>query len=106
LRIIEPSADLALALAIASSARDKPLRPGVIALGEVGLAGEIRQVTRIADRLTEAQRLGFTDALVPAAYDGADCGLRLCRVRDLREALMRTGITNSHVRTTSGRTAT
>jgi DNA repair protein RadA/Sms len=92
LRITEPAADLALALAVASSARDTSLRPGVIALGEVGLAGEVRQIARIGDRLAEAQRLGFTEALVPAAYDGADGGLRLSRVRDLREALMRSGL--------------
>jgi DNA repair protein RadA/Sms len=92
LRITEPAADLALALAVASSARDTSLRPGVIALGEVGLAGEVRQIARIGDRLAEAQRLGFTEALVPAAYDGADGGLRLSRVRDLREALMHSGL--------------
>jgi DNA repair protein RadA/Sms len=92
LRITEPAADLALALAVASSARNVALPTGVIALGEVGLAGEIRQVARIGDRLAEAHRLGFTDALVPAAYDGADGGLRLSRVRDVREALARSGL--------------
>jgi DNA repair protein RadA/Sms len=92
LRITEPAADLALALAVASSAMNTALRPGVIALGEVGLAGEIRQVARMSDRLAEAHRLGFTEALVPAAYDGADAGLRLSRVRDLREALLRSGL--------------
>jgi DNA repair protein RadA/Sms len=92
LRISEPAADLALALAVASSVRDRPLQPGVIALGEVGLAGEVRQVARIGDRLAEAHRLGFTHALVPAAYDGTDGGLRVQRVRDLQEALRRSGV--------------
>jgi DNA repair protein RadA/Sms len=92
LRVTEPAADLALAMAVASSARNAALPAGVIALGEVGLAGEIRQVTRMADRLAEARRLGFTDALVPAAYDGADGGLRVTRVRDVRDALARSGL--------------
>jgi DNA repair protein RadA/Sms len=92
LRVTEPAADLALALAVASSARNAALPAGVIALGEVGLAGEIRQVTRMPDRLAEARRLGFTAALVPAAYDGADGGLRLSRVRDARDALARSGL--------------
>lgn len=93
LRISEPAVDLALALAVASSHEDRPLPTGVITVGEVGLAGEIRQVTRLPDRLAEARRLGFTEALVPAAYDGADAGLRLHRVRDIHEALLRAGLT-------------
>lgn len=93
LRITEPAVDLALALAVASSERDRPLPAGVIAIGEVGLAGEIRQVARLGDRLAEAQRLGFTEALVPAAYDGAAAGLRLHRVRDIHEALERAALT-------------
>jgi DNA repair protein RadA/Sms len=92
LRITEPAVDLALALAVASSDCDRPLRAGVIAIGEVGLAGEIRQVARLGDRLAEAERLGFTEALVPAAYDGAAAGLRLHRVRDIHEALQRAAL--------------
>jgi DNA repair protein RadA/Sms len=92
LRITEPAADLALLLAVASSARNSPLPAGVIALGEVGLAGEVRQVVRIGDRLAEAHRLGFTGALVPAAYKGADGGLHVQRVRDLHEALQFSGL--------------
>jgi DNA repair protein RadA/Sms len=92
LRITEPAVDLALALAVASSERDRALPAGVIAVGEVGLAGEIRQVARLGDRLAEAQRLGFSAALVPAAYDGPDAGLRLQRVRDIHEALERAGL--------------
>ncbi len=95
LRITEPAADLALALAVASGAIDRPLPLGVVALGEVGLAGEIRQVARMSDRLAEASRLGFGSALVPAAYDGADGGMSLYRVRDLHEALRAAGLHSS-----------
>lgn len=65
-RLADPSADLALALAVASAARDRVLPSGLIALGEVGLAGELRRVTGLPHRLAEAARLGFTQALVPA----------------------------------------
>jgi len=97
LRITEPAADLALALAVASSERDRPLPPGVIAIGEVGLAGEIRQVARMTDRLAEAHRLGFSTALVPAAYDGRSAGMRLERVRDVHSALAVTALNRAAV---------
>ncbi len=95
LRITEPAADLALALAVASGALDIALPSGVVALGEVGLAGEIRQVARLGDRLAEARRLGFRTALVPAAYDTADDGMTLHRVPDLHAALRATGLQRS-----------
>jgi DNA repair protein RadA/Sms len=65
-RLTEPSTDLAVALAIASAAHDHPLLPETIALGEVGLAGEVRAVTGIGRRLSEAGRLGFRTAIIPA----------------------------------------
>jgi DNA repair protein RadA/Sms len=65
MRIHEPAADLALVLAVASAARDIPLPPDMVALGEVGLAGEVRRVAGVKARLAEAARLGFTRALVP-----------------------------------------
>jgi DNA repair protein RadA/Sms len=65
MRVIEPAADLALALAVASAYRDVPLPAGLVVLGEVGLAGEVRRVPNVARRLAEAARLGFTRALVP-----------------------------------------
>ena len=86
-RIAEPAADLALALAIASAAKDTPLPPGVVALGEVGLSGEIRRVGGTGRRLAEAARQGYKVALVPpdagrragghAAGRGARPGRRL-----------------------------
>ena len=64
-RITEPAADLALALAIASAAQGHPAPAGVVALGEVGLSGEIRRVGGTGRRLAEAARLGYKVALVP-----------------------------------------
>jgi DNA repair protein RadA/Sms len=64
-RLTEPSVDLAIALALASATSDLSLPGGLIAIGEVGLAGEIRRVTGVQRRLTEAGRMGFRRAIVP-----------------------------------------
>jgi DNA repair protein RadA/Sms len=64
-KITEPAADLAVLLAIQSSMRSKPLPRGLVAFGEVGLAGEIRPAPRGQERLREAAKLGFSTALVP-----------------------------------------
>jgi DNA repair protein RadA/Sms len=89
-RIAEPAADLALALAVASSYYDKPVDPRCVAVGEIGLAGEVRRVSRLGLRLKEAARLGFTTALVPgrdrSVGDGAS-GLRVVPVSRVDEAL-------------------
>jgi DNA repair protein RadA/Sms len=66
-RIMEPAADLAVALAILSSMRDRPLPAGLLAFGEIGLAGEIRPAPRGQERLREAAKLGFEQAVVPRA---------------------------------------
>ena len=66
-RISEPAADLAVMLAITSSLRGKPLPKGFFAFGEVGLAGEVRPAPRGQERLREAAKLGFTQALIPKA---------------------------------------
>ena len=65
-RVAEPGLDLAVALALASSLRDRPVDPGTVAVGEVGLLGELRPVSGLDRRLREAARLGFERALVPA----------------------------------------
>ena len=65
LRLSEPAADLATLLAVTSSFRREPLPAGTIAVGEIGLTGELRQVPRLEQRLAEAARLGFTRAVVP-----------------------------------------
>lgn len=65
LRLDEPAADLSIAIALVSSLFDKSVKEDVIAFGEVGLGGEIRNVSGIAERVREAQRLGFTRAIIP-----------------------------------------
>ncbi|GII77517.1 DNA repair protein RadA [Sphaerisporangium rufum] len=66
IRLADPAVDLAVMLAVASAAGDRPLPPGLVVLGEVGLAGELRPVRDVRRRVAEAARLGFTHALVPA----------------------------------------
>ena len=65
LRIAEPAADLAVAAALASAATDRPTDPGMVYFGEIGLSGEIRQVSQAEARLREAQKLGFSAATLP-----------------------------------------
>ena len=65
LRVAEPGLDLPLALALASSLRDRPVASGTVAIGEVGLLGELRAVAGLERRLREAARLGFRRAIVP-----------------------------------------
>ncbi|HYF08065.1 MAG TPA: DNA repair protein RadA [Acetobacteraceae bacterium] len=65
LRIAEPAADLAVAAALVSAATDRPTDPGMVYFGEVGLSGEVRQVSQPDARLREAQKLGFTAATLP-----------------------------------------
>ena len=65
LRLTEPAADLPVALALISSIKDKPIGEGVVAFGEIGLAGELRAVSGAEQRIAEAARLGFTRVIVP-----------------------------------------
>ncbi|MEV6772714.1 DNA repair protein RadA [Nocardia sp. NPDC051030] len=92
MRLTEPAADLAVALAIASASQDRALPSGMIVLGEVGLAGEVRQVTGLTRRLAEAERLGFTEALVPQGVERAGRTMKLHEVTDLRAALAMSGL--------------
>jgi DNA repair protein RadA/Sms len=88
-RIAEPAADLPVLLAILSSLRDRPMPRGLVAFGEVGLAGEIRPAPRGQERLREAAKLGFTQALIPAANAPRQPieGLNLLPIRRLDEAI-------------------
>lgn len=89
-RITEPAADLAIALAIASSIEDQALPPSLIAIGEVGLSGDIRPVVGVARRLAEAARLGVTHAIVPRGTLGSVAvpdGLRVREAPDLDAAV-------------------
>ncbi len=90
LRLEEPAADLAVAMAIASAAQDKPLSDTLAAIGEIGLTGEIRAVNRLNQRLSELRRMGFTHCIIPRSGTKdliAPQGLELLRVRNLREAI-------------------
>jgi DNA repair protein RadA/Sms len=91
LRINEPAADLPVTLAIVSSFRDRPVDPRLVAVGELGLSGEVRSVNHLERRLIEARRLGFSRAIVPANLgrrsQSFGDGLELIRVSTLGEAL-------------------
>ena len=87
MRVTEPAADLALALAMASAAHDVALPSDLVVLGEVGLAGEVRRVTGVGRRLAEAARLGFTRALVPPDSGKLPPGIRVKVVPHLGAAL-------------------
>jgi DNA repair protein RadA/Sms len=86
-RVPEPGGDLAVALAVASSALGRPLAPDLVACGEVGLGGELRQVHRTERRLAEAARLGFTRAVVPRSAPDPPDGMRLARSPSIGDAL-------------------
>jgi DNA repair protein RadA/Sms len=87
MRVTEPAADLAIALAVASATRDAPLPAGLVAVGEVGLSGDVRRVGGVRRRLAEAARLGFPEALVPSQSGPPPPGIRMTEVGDLRSAL-------------------
>ncbi|MBQ8303954.1 MAG: DNA repair protein RadA [Clostridia bacterium] len=91
LRLDEPAADLAVALSLVSGLRDIPIDSKTIAIGEIGLSGEIRSVSRIATRVSEAARLGFTKCIIPKAslkqITGEIKGIELIPVKTLGEAI-------------------
>jgi DNA repair protein RadA/Sms len=91
LDVEEPAADLAIAVAIASSARNRPVAADLALVGEIGLNGELRSVGHLPRRLNEAAKLGFTRVLVPKTavrkLDPAPAGLEVLGARTLREAL-------------------
>jgi DNA repair protein RadA/Sms len=76
-KVGEPAADLAVAAAIASSWLDKPIAEETVVIGEVGLAGEVRSVGRLKERLKEAERMGFTRAIAPLLETKGLMGLNL-----------------------------
>ena len=90
-RLVEPAGDLGLALAVVSAANDVPLPEDAVAVGEVGLGGEVRPVGRIEHRLAEAARLGFRQAIVPRGTPSVP-GLRLTQVGTVLEAVAAIGL--------------
>lgn len=91
MRLDEPAADLAVAMALVSGYRDIPLDENLIAFGEIGLSGEIRSVSRVQSRINEAARLGFTKCILPVSSvkQVSSCPetLELIGVRSLKEAI-------------------
>jgi len=88
LKIQDPAADLAIIAAVASSSRDDVIIDGTVLVGEVGLTGEVRSVSRIEQRLQEAAALGFTSAVIPAGNiknDRSYKGLKVHGVKSVRE---------------------
>src|SRR5438067_6170349 len=85
----EPAGDLAVAAALVSSLRDNALPPGTLVLGEVGLAGEVRAVSQIDQRLAEAAQLGFSRCVLPKGNRARICkgGLELCEVANVGAAM-------------------
>ncbi len=90
LRVAEPAADLGVALAVASSLRDRPLKGGLVVFGELGLGGEIRGVTQPMRRIGEAARLGFGGCILPSeakiGSEGA-AGIELLRAASIGQAV-------------------
>lgn len=93
-RVAEPAADLAIALALVSAETDEPVDTATVAVGEVGLGGELRRVPSLRRRLTEAARMGFTRAVVPAGVPGPEVpdGLEALRADDVAAALAAVGL--------------
>lgn len=90
-RVDEPAVDLGIALALVSSHRDRPLIKGDVYIGEVGLTGEVRTVTRLSERLREVQKLGFTRCFVPAVQSVAEriSGLDIIPVQSVQDAIQK-----------------
>ncbi|MCR4793463.1 MAG: DNA repair protein RadA [Lachnospiraceae bacterium] len=91
MKISEPALDLAIVLVMVSSFKNKSISPGVVAFGEVGLSGEVRTVSQVSQRVSEAVRLGFTTIIVPAstlkeAQKSAGKGAEIIGVSNVREA--------------------
>lgn len=87
MRLMDPSSDLAVAMAMASAYADTPLPSTTVVIGEVGLAGDLRKVTGMDRRLAEAARLGFTTALVPVGCGSVPKGFRAIESATIGDAL-------------------
>jgi DNA repair protein RadA/Sms len=94
-KLVDPGVDLAVALGLASSRNDLALPEGLVAFGEIGLGGELRQVSHCSRRLTEAVRLGYQRAIIPELSPPEPKGIEVWRVATLRDALARAGIAGS-----------
>lgn len=91
MKLSEPAADLSVALALSSILADRSLPGSMVAIGEIGLAGEVRRVAGVGKRVAEAKRLGFKHAIVPAGSMDLPSGMKITQVADLQTA-MRTAL--------------
>ena len=94
-KLAEPGADLGLCLALVSAVVNKPLPADLVVVGEVGLAGEVRQVAQVGRRLAEASRLGFTRAIVPQSASAKVQGMRVDGCATINEALSLAGLSGA-----------
>jgi DNA repair protein RadA/Sms len=87
-KVVEPAIDLAIALAIASAHLNRPLTQTTLAVGELGLAGEVRSISQLEQRINEATRLGVKHAVIPASCaKSAPKTLPLSTIRHLSAAM-------------------
>jgi DNA repair protein RadA/Sms len=91
IRVTEAGADLAVAIAVAGARQGRAVAADLVAVGEIGLGGEIRQASQTPRRLAEAARLGFKHAIVPTSVADAE-GIELLRVATVRDALRAAGL--------------
>lgn len=90
LRLDEPAADLPVALSLISGMENKPVPDDIVAIGEIGLSGEVRSVSRISARISEAARLGFGKCIVPRSclkQIKSDYDIEIIGVRNMHEAI-------------------
>jgi DNA repair protein RadA/Sms len=88
LKIKEPSADLAVAMAVISAFIEKSVPTKTLILGEVGLSGEIRSVPQLSRRLKEAERLGYVQAIIPARQNMSSGKLKLLPIKHISEVML------------------
>lgn len=92
LQIAEPAADLAIAAAIASSSKDRPIKQDLALIGELGLSGELRSVAQLPARINEASKLGFGSVIIPRSSSSGEVlpkDVEIIQVATLQEALQR-----------------
>jgi DNA repair protein RadA/Sms len=87
MKLTEPAADLSIALALSSILANRSLPGSMVAIGEIGLAGEVRRVAGVGKRVAEAKRLGFKHAIVPAGSLDLPKGIKITQVADLQTAM-------------------
>ena len=95
IKVNEPAADLGIALAVASSYKNVPISKDLVAIGEIGLTGEVRSVSSVEKRIKEAEKLGFKTCIVPENSKKQlkiETKINIIGVRDVREALKVCGI--------------